>query len=239
MKRTIAVLRENRRKLLEAQWVSQDPDETYAWYVECACVQGETFMIDMIPYIHWFFHGLPAGIRLKLLDAGCGTGAGTELLGRLHRGSFLRHAYEVVGIDMSDECKNHADLAFDNMTYIIGDVFDIPDESYDAVICSHAIEHFEDPTDFMEKLRRIARYFALFYCPFEEEKLLEGHLLSIGRDFIEAFNPSFVEAELRSPGNTRSIDCRVARCSSSRGSPGTSSAAHRVSIGAKRNRSCR
>jgi SAM-dependent methyltransferase len=187
-------VREHLDELLKAAYVPPWPSATYEWFRDYSVTQTLMFYIDMLPYVHFLLGKLPYGRKISILDAGCGSGAGADLLGRLHSSTFLGHSYDVTGVDLYSTYKDFADIAFPNMTYVVGDLFTFEDCSYDVVLCSHVIEHFIDPTDFIRKLQSIARYFALFYCPYEEKKLLEGgHLRSIDRTFAEAFNPAVVQ----------------------------------------------
>ncbi len=184
------------QEALRAGYEPPFPAGTYDWFLDYSQPQTMMFYIDLIPYLHHLLAKLPFGVTLKFLDAGCGSGAGAELLGSLHRTVMLQHKYDVTGIDLFDTYQRYAQIAYHNMRYEVGDVFALPDQSYDVVICSHVIEHFHDPTAFMKKLQSISRYFALFYCPLNEEHLLDegrGHLRSISEAFVEGFDPVFVE----------------------------------------------
>jgi SAM-dependent methyltransferase len=191
------------------------PGATYDWFLDYSQPQTMMFYMDLVPYLNHLLAKLQYGLTLSVLDAGCGSGAGAELLGSLHRSTFLGHRYNMTGIDLYDTYKKYADQAYLNMKYQIGDIHELEAESFDVVICSHVIEHFSDPTAFMKQLQNISRYFALFYCPLNEVKLLDegrGHARSIDPAFVESFDPTFVEVRQslawRHPDDARS-DCVV------------------------------
>jgi SAM-dependent methyltransferase len=176
-------------------------------------MQSRLFYADLLPYLHHFLRRMPWGAVITMLDAGCATGAGADLLGLLHQTNANGHRYQVTGIDLETESsfnKPYADANFPHMTYVFGDIFEIGNNSFDVVVCSHVIEHFKEPSRFMRKLQSISRLFALFYCPFEEKHLLKWHLRSINRTFIEAFDPSFVE--VRESLGWRHPDDETSRC---------------------------
>ncbi len=56
-----------------------------------------------------------------------------------------------------------------------GNLYDMESDSYDICLCSHTIEHLDDPVDFVLNLKRVAREFAIISCPFEEENPIPGH----------------------------------------------------------------
>ncbi|MEQ1809229.1 MAG: class I SAM-dependent methyltransferase [Terricaulis sp.] len=203
------------QEAMRSGYVEPFPGATFDWFLDYAQPQTMMFYMDLVPYLNHLLAKLQYGLTLSVLDAGCGSGAGAELLGSLHRSTFLGHRYDMTGIDLYDTYKRYADQAYLNMKYQIGDIHEMEAQSFDVVICSHVIEHFNDPTAFMKQLQNISRYFALFYCPLNEVKLLDegrGHLRSIDPAFVEGFDPAFVEVRQslawRHPDDARS-DCVV------------------------------
>ena len=88
-----------------------------------------------------------------VLDAGCGTGFGTAMLGE------CRPA-RLVGVDIAPEALERARVlapAADDL--VQGDVRELPfeDSSFDVVVCFEVIEHIERQDDALDELRRVLR----------------------------------------------------------------------------------
>lgn len=78
-----------------------------------------------------------------VLDVGCGSGEGLRVLSQ--------HASHALGIDL-DERLQRSDVNVE-----IKSVVDIPDKSYDVVVCFDVIEHVEQDQAFLAELFRVAR----------------------------------------------------------------------------------
>ena len=87
----------------------------------------------------------------RVLDAGSGTGFGTEILARAGAG-------RADGFDVNLEVVEHArERAGDAADFAVGDLNRIPygDDAFDLVTCFEAIEHVEDPFRALSELRRV------------------------------------------------------------------------------------
>ncbi|GHT51591.1 hypothetical protein AGMMS49990_06200 [Endomicrobiia bacterium] len=71
------------------------------------------------------------------------------------------------------------------------DIFDIQENSYDICLCSHAIEHVDDPVKFVKQLKKISKYFSLITCPFNETDPISGHR-TITKEIIDLCEPKKV-----------------------------------------------
>ncbi|CAO3363877.1 class I SAM-dependent methyltransferase [Azospirillum palustre] len=168
------------------------PGATYEWFVECSIPQSMTFAIDILPDLNDLMNKYSYGTKLKVLDAGAGSGAGSNLIGSIYRGKFMRCILDIDAVEIFPNYENYAKNVFNNINYIVGDAFDIAkSNSYDWVISSHVIEHFKDPTDFIKRLQDCASDYVVLYAPFCEKNLLEGHLKSITQDYIESLEPIY------------------------------------------------
>ncbi len=108
--------------------------------------------LRMASYIHEEY--LSQKRTIKILDIGCSEGM--MLLYAAHNGSKT----EFHGIDILEERKQKA-LARGYRSVLLEDIrecrFDFPDGFFDVVICSHILEHLEDPGRLLDKLRPIVR----------------------------------------------------------------------------------
>jgi hypothetical protein len=86
-----------------------------------------------------------------------------------------------------DVNQNYRDIAiqrYPDLNYSIGDIYDCT-STYDVIICSHCIEHVPNPSDFLLKLRSIARDYVIIATPFHEEQLISGHVNRFDYKFFE------------------------------------------------------
>jgi SAM-dependent methyltransferase len=89
----------------------------------------------------------------EVLDAGCGTGWGAGILARAG-------AARVIGVDRSELAITHGQAGLEDLVELrLGDLcaLDLPDESFDVVVCFEAIEHLEDPSSALDHFRRVLR----------------------------------------------------------------------------------
>ena len=91
---------------------------------------------------------------LDVLDAGCGTGYGTEILADAG-------ATRVVGIDVSEAAITEAKSNSSRQTseFLLGDLHSLPfaDASFDLAVCFEVIEHVENQQLAIAELRRVLR----------------------------------------------------------------------------------
>ena len=84
----------------------------------------------------------------SVLELGCGTGA---VIGELQRRGLGRHYY---GIDYSATAIAYLKTAFPDIQCAVADVAETANvfdkDSFDVVICSHIVEHLEDPLSFLQ-----------------------------------------------------------------------------------------
>lgn len=92
----------------------------------------------------------------SVLDIGCGNGALTY--------DVAKKARKVVGIDLSEQniliAKNK--FSGENIDYIYGDVLtDLPDENFDVILLSNALEHIDKRVQFLSSLKEKAPRFLI------------------------------------------------------------------------------
>src|SRR4051794_39585785 len=76
----------------------------------------------------------------RVLDAGCGTGYGSELLARAG-------AAEVIGVDLDADTVTAAEQAVPAATFATADIRELPAElgDFDLIVCFEVLEHLDDP----------------------------------------------------------------------------------------------
>jgi SAM-dependent methyltransferase len=123
----------------------------------------------------------------SLLDVGPRTGAGLAFLRLVHHPSaFTRLKLDpVTGIDIEGSFELIARQEFPDIQGRTGDVYDLPENGFDIVLCSHTIEHLLDAEEFICQLERIARFYLILACPYEErEPLSGGHVRIVDTKFL-------------------------------------------------------
>ena len=91
-----------------------------------------------------------------VLDVGCGNGFLTY--------DVARKARSVTAIDLNKDNIGFARRNFnrDNIKYILGDATDFDfGEKFDVIILSNALEHIDNRSDFLLKIRKLANKFLL------------------------------------------------------------------------------
>jgi len=92
----------------------------------------------------------------KVLDYGCGSGYGTELISD--------HCLQITGVDISPEAIAHAQSHFNgpNLSYLQierAEIAPLPftDSSFDVVLSFQVIEHVQDVSVYLREIERVLR----------------------------------------------------------------------------------
>jgi 2-polyprenyl-3-methyl-5-hydroxy-6-metoxy-1,4-benzoquinol methylase len=101
-------------------------------------------------YMNGSIMHLPANRRGRVLDVGCGAGDALDELRRL--------GWEVEGVDPDPEAVSNA-VRNRSLKVRVGTLEDqsYPEDSFDAVISSHVVEHVHDPVSLLRECRRVLR----------------------------------------------------------------------------------
>lgn len=147
----------------------------YSWGAQSA-----QFIVDLIPRIQTILvaHYRRADV-LKLIDVGAGSCIGTNLLAALHSDHTVYSRFEIEAIDYIPVRKRWVQSQYPMIRYRAGDAHDLPDRNWDIVVCSHVVEHLEQPRPFIDALRRICRGFAFIYSPYNEIERIAAHRCTI------------------------------------------------------------
>lgn len=153
--------------------------------------QSKSFMVDLIPLIHEFLGTQPRGALLTLLDVGCASGHGTNLLASLYQSSrSLGYRLRVTGLDIRDDYRSHVRLFCPYISHVVNDIY-LFEQTFDMVISSHTIEHVPNPGQFCRRLQELAKHRVFIVAPFDEpeEGRTIGHINSFDDSFIASLNP--------------------------------------------------
>lgn len=101
---------------------------------------------------YWWAAQLAKG--RKVLDAGCGTGYGADILA-------AAGAASVAGIDIAQEAVDSARKSFEgaSTSFLVGDLRELPfdDHMFDLVVCFEVIEHLKEQERVIGELHRVLR----------------------------------------------------------------------------------
>ncbi len=140
----------------------------------------------------------PEQQTLTLLDVGARTAAGSDLIARVfHPRSWSRLRFTVTAIDNNSHWYPRAAITLPRVNYRVRDVFDL-DEQFDVVVCSHTLEHTDEPGQLLEKLLSTARRLVVIAAPWKEPVAtrLAYHLHTFDEEFFERYPPTRFESYL-------------------------------------------
>jgi len=99
----------------------------------------------------------------SIVDLGCGDG---RLIFALYKRGLLKNVGEIVGVDISEERIGRLTKELPFVKGIISDasnVKELPDSSFDFIICSQVIEHVENDNALVQEIRRLLKVGGLAY----------------------------------------------------------------------------
>lgn len=119
---------------------------------------------------------------VNVLDVGPGTGHGSNFLGQILATDFFGVRGTVSVVDINPDFLDYI-AGFHPYVHEVlhGDCGELPEASFDIVVCSHVIEHVENPVGFLDSLRKVSRHGVICCAPLREPPgdLSPGHLWSI------------------------------------------------------------
>ena len=101
--------------------------------------------------------------QVKILDAGCGEGFISRMIVSAFPGVV------VTGLDYTNEALEIAREMGEDVTYVQGDIMDMPFENkeFDIVVCTEVLEHLDDPDKAHSELLRVSKWGVLVTVPHE------------------------------------------------------------------------
>ena len=120
----------------------------------------------------------------SILDAGCGEGFVLNMLLQ------MRADLEIVaGVDIDAEALGRGCQLFPQVPLLQADILCLPypSASFDIVVCTEVLEHFQNPGEVLSELRRVSKKYCLFSVPHEPffrlSNLMRGKSISrLGND---------------------------------------------------------
>ena len=112
-----------------------------------------------------------------VLDWGCAFGDGAGVLAE----TFPR--CRIAGLDFAERAVAEARRSFPLLDFLHTPDGSIPDR-YDAIVCSHCLEHFDDPLEVLREHLRSCRGFYALLVPYKEAPLHPTHRTQFHRGYF-------------------------------------------------------
>jgi SAM-dependent methyltransferase len=178
-----------------------EPQNDLHWLNTASIPQSVQFMIDCLPTLRRLLGRFGRyDVPIRVLDVGTGSGAGASLLATLYSGQILGYTLKVDALDRAPHVQRYARAKFPLINYMIGEAWDLRgDRPWEVVICSHLIEHMDDPIGFARHLQSLASQWVLIYAPYNETNPIPGHKVILDDDLLAKMGAQDVEI-IASPG---------------------------------------
>ena len=131
----------------------------------------------------------------KSLEVGCGSARLSLFL--------AQQGYQTYGIDYSSlglkVAQTNYQLGGVRGEFVEGNAFQLPfkDESFDVVLSTGLLEHFEDPLPIVREMTRVLRPNGVFYSDIVPQKLSSLRLLDRFKRTPDVFERSFSQDDIR------------------------------------------
>lgn len=111
-------------------------------------ITDETSYYEHLMHLATYEYALPYVQNKRILDYGCGTGYGSQMLAKV--------AETVVAVDISAEAVDYAKNKYpaNNLRYMTTSSFDSLDDKYDVITSFQVIEHVKNDKEYVVKLKR-------------------------------------------------------------------------------------
>ncbi len=189
-------LRAELDRLFEKAFSRTFPGHDLGFVVGPWATQIRLFAIDLFNVLKPELLALPWGSHLTLLDVGAGSGVGTALLASLLAKPYFGYTVDCEALEPFRGWAGLYPLLHRDLPVRGGDLYEIPDASYDLVTASHVLEHVprHEAAAFARKLASLARKFTVITCPWMEKAPLHpGHEFSVDDELINEVKPDSFE----------------------------------------------
>ncbi len=170
-----------------------DPERrSVNWMLQGHVPQATQFSIDLLPHLFNILSHWKEQRPIRIVDIGSGAASFGNLLSNL---SLTANSMPIhyTAIDLDSRYRPFVRSAFRNVRFLDFNIFDYDLVEYDVVVCSHVIEHFEDPFPFIDRLRSIAGKQVLLYAPYLERERIPGHYFTFDDPAIHRLSAKSVQ----------------------------------------------
>lgn len=205
------------------------------YMLDCNNPQTLCFLIDCYPVLQRIFSRYQRTDSLRVLDIGPAFGASAGLLSQMHRSDFLGPKLCVDALDIVDSRRRLIEMAHPHVNFIHESIDALPENmSWDVVYCSNAIEHIDDPRQFIRAVLKHTRGYAVFLAPYMEQYPLSlDHRGQISEETFAGFAvDSFHTFDSAAWPATADGVLRKQLCAVLRAEPGTSDSDRAVQVAA-------
>lgn len=138
--------------------------------------QSIQFMADLLPFLHEkMVRYYDRSDELGVLDVGAGSAAGSQLLAQLHSANMIWSRLRVDAVDHVPWRQRWVAMHYPQVHYQVLPSAALPARQWEFVVCSHVIEHVDDPAQMIDDVLRACCGFAFLYAPYNEVELSPGH----------------------------------------------------------------
>lgn len=172
------------------------PNDNFDFVINQWRTQNLFFALDTMTVLGRELYEYPHGTELTYLDVSAGPGFGTEFVADLFGDPNGAVRLKCHALELSTQWERMYPALNSHLSVSAMDLFEVPDDSYDIVASSHVIEHLEPDyaVEFVAKMKRVAKEFAIVVCPYEEpEPRHPSHVHSIDEGFIRRLSPTRFE----------------------------------------------
>lgn len=158
--------------------------------IECNNPQALCFLMDIFPILQDVLLKYARGENIKFLDIGPAFGASAGLLSQMYSSDFLGPRVFVDVLDIVDSRKAYIAFTSPSVKFIHSSIEALPEtEIWDIIYCSNAIEHHDNPGQFIREIMKHTRGYAIFLAPYlEATPLSPGHTCQISERTFEGLN---------------------------------------------------
>lgn len=139
-------------------------------------VPGKTHVFNVMKHLVRYTLALQYADGKRVVDAACGSGYGTHLLGQV--------AQEVVGWDIDQKTIDYAREQYGrkNTAFYVANLEHLPSlsliggqKTYDTLVCFETLEHLQDPQGFLRRMKSHVKGHIVASVPLNEPDGFNEH----------------------------------------------------------------